>query len=109
MKRLAIVASLLLLLSCAVLAQQTASPKEQTAPPQGERRSSSGERGEMRLRGTGGTVTDISGDTITLKSFNGQTVKVKVSDKTEYHKEQQPAKLSDFKPGDLIMVRGEPS
>src|SRR5437763_8137498 len=110
MKRLITIANLLLM-SCAALAQQDAPmPQEQTAPPpQVEHRGPRGERGEMRMRGTAGTVSDINGDTITLKSFNGENIKVKVSDKTEYRKEQQPAKLSDFKPGDFIMVRGEPS
>jgi len=108
MKRLAI--ATLLLLSCAALAQQApADAQEQTAPPQGETRGPRAERGEMRMRGTAGTISEISGDTITLKSLNGQAVKVKVSDKTEYRKEEQLAKLSDFKPGDFIMVRGEPT
>jgi hypothetical protein len=95
-----------LLLSCAAAAQQAPAAGDQAAPPQGERR---GRHGEMRIRGTAGTITDISGDIITLKSFSGQTAKVKTTDKTEYRKEQQPAKLSDFKAGDAILVRGEPT
>jgi uncharacterized protein YdeI (BOF family) len=110
MKRLITIASLLLV-SCAALAQQDAAmPQEQTPPQaQAEHRGPRGERGEIRMRGTAGAISEINGDTITLKSFNGENVKVKVSDKTEYRKEQQPAKLTDFKPGDFIMVRGEPS
>ena len=41
--------------------------------------------------------------------MNGQTAQVTVSDKTEYRKDRQPAKLVDFKVGDQIFVRGESS
>ena len=63
MKRLANVANLLLV-SCAALAQQDAPmPQEQTAPPpQAEHRGPRGERGEMRMRGTAGTISEINGE-----------------------------------------------
>src|SRR5205823_977654 len=110
MKRLITIASLLLV-SCAALAQQdAATPQEQTPPPpQAEHRGPRGDRGEMGMRGTAGIISEINGDTIIVKAFNGENIKVKVTDKTEYRKEQQPAKLTDFKPGDFIMARGEPS
>jgi hypothetical protein len=57
--------------------------------------------------GTGGAITAIKGDTITLKARNGDEVKVKVTDKTQYRKEQAAAKLADFKVGDLVLVGGE--
>jgi len=34
-------------------------------------------------------------------------VTVKTTDKTEYHKDRQGAKLEDFKVGDMVFVRGE--
>lgn len=38
---------------------------------------------------------------------NGDRVTVKLSDKTEYRKDREPAKLADFKVGDFVMVRGD--
>ena len=38
---------------------------------------------------------------------DGTTAKVKLTDKTEYRKDRQSAKLADFKVGDLVFVRGE--
>jgi hypothetical protein len=64
-------------------------------------------RGVMRMSGTGGTISAISGDTLTLKTFNGQDATVKISDKTQFRKDQKEAKASDFKAGDLIVVRGD--
>jgi hypothetical protein len=39
--------------------------------------------------------------------MNGLTAQVNLSDKTQYRKDRQPAKLADFKVGDQIFVRGE--
>ena len=75
------------------------------ARPQGEGQD---QRGGMRMmRGTGGTISAISADTITLKTFNGQDATVKIGDKTQFRKDQKEAKLSDFKTGDMVLVRGE--
>jgi len=38
---------------------------------------------------------------------NGQTVTVKITDKTEFRKAREIAKQSDFKVGDGVLVRGE--
>ena len=43
-----------------------------------------------------------------LTAPDGQVVKVKYTDQTEFRKDRQPAKASDFKVGDLVAVRGEP-
>ena len=61
----------------------------------------------MQRRGTAGTITEIKGDTLTLKDMQGATVTVKVTPSTEYRKDGQPVKLADFKAGDMVMVRGE--
>jgi hypothetical protein len=66
-----------------------------------------GQRRGPRLPGVGGTITAISATSITLKTVDGQTAQVSLSDKTQFRKERQPAKLADFKVGDDIMVRGE--
>ncbi len=88
-----------LVLAATAWAQADAPPQ---GPPPGR------ERGGMRQgRGVGGTITDIKGDTLTLKTMNGGTATVKVTSSTEYRKEGQSAKFSDLKAGDTIGVRGE--
>lgn len=57
--------------------------------------------------GTGGTITAITGNSITLKTHDGQTAQVSLSDKTQYRKGRDDAKLSDLKVGDMVFVRGE--
>ncbi len=42
-----------------------------------------------------------------LAKPDGSTATVKLTDKTEYHKDRQSAKVEDFKVGDLVFVRGE--
>jgi hypothetical protein len=54
-----------------------------------------------------GKITAISGDAILIAGVDGATINVKITDKTEYRKDRQPAKLGDFKVGDLVFVRGE--
>ncbi|HEY1963634.1 MAG TPA: DUF5666 domain-containing protein, partial [Acidobacteriaceae bacterium] len=54
-----------------------------------------------------GKITAVSNSSIEIVNVNGDTVSIKVSAKTEFRKDRQPAKRSDFKVGDLIAVRGE--
>jgi len=42
-----------------------------------------------------------------LAKPDGTTATVKLTDKTEYRKDRQSAKLADFKVGDMVFVRGE--
>ena len=46
---------------------------------------------------------------IEIATPDGQTAKVKYTDQTQFRKDRQPAKLSDFKVGDMVAVRGEES
>jgi hypothetical protein len=55
----------------------------------------------------GGTITAISGNTITIKTMDGNTSQVNVTDQTRFRKDRQEAKLADLKVGDTIMVRGQ--
>jgi preprotein translocase subunit YajC len=66
-------------------------------------------RGPSDGRGPGvfGKITAISKESIELAKPDGTTVAVKITDKTEYSKDRQGAKLEDFKVGDLVFVRGE--
>jgi hypothetical protein len=54
-----------------------------------------------------GKITAVSNSSIEIMNANGDAVSIKISDKTEFRKDRQPAKRSDFKVGDLILVRGE--
>ena len=54
-----------------------------------------------------GKIAAISKGSIALTKMDGSTATVKVTDKTEYRRDRQGAKLSDFKVGDMVFVRGE--
>ena len=78
--------------------------QEQGAPPETLRRQGPG---EGRGPGLFGKITAIANGAIELTKPDGTTVTVKITDKTEYRKERQSAKLEDFKAGDMVFVRGE--
>ncbi len=54
-----------------------------------------------------GKITAINKGSMELARPDGSTVTVKFSEKTEYRRDRQGAKLSDFKVGDVVIVRGE--
>ena len=96
--------SLAAFLSFAALAQES-------APSQGPAQSPNGGlvlqgTDGRRFEGTGGQITAISGDTIKLKTPNGHEATVKTTHDTQFRRDRQPAKLQDFKVGDMVMVRG---
>jgi hypothetical protein len=80
--------------------------QEQAAPSGGGQRSRAN---DGQGRPVMGKITAISGGTIQLSTPEGVNITVKISDKTEYRKDRQPAKLGDFKVGDMVFVRGEES
>jgi Domain of unknown function (DUF5666) len=63
----------------------------------------------QKFQGVGGQITSISGDTIKLKTPDGQEATVKISSDTQFRRDRNPAKLQDFKVGEFVMVRGTPS
>ena len=78
--------------------------QEQAAPPaERQRRSPDDGRGLPLL----GKITAIGKGSMELAKPDGSTATVKLTDKTEYHKDRQSAKVEDFKVGDLVFVRGE--
>jgi len=81
----------------------TVVPSPGNQPPAGGEHQGMG----RHFQGVGGTITAISGNALTVKTMDGNTAQVNVSDKTRYRKDRQAAQLSDFKVGDQIMVRGE--
>ncbi|HVH86756.1 MAG TPA: DUF5666 domain-containing protein [Terriglobales bacterium] len=59
------------------------------------------------FRGAVGEITEISGSSLKIKLRDGSIGTVNVTPDTRFRKERQEAKLSDFKVGDTVMVRGE--
>ena len=70
-----------------------------TDQPQGQR--------EGRGSGLFGKITAINKGAVELAKPDGTTATVKITDKTEFYKDRQNAKLEDFKVGDMVMVRTE--
>jgi Domain of unknown function (DUF5666) len=54
-----------------------------------------------------GKITTLGPKSIEIQNVNGENVVIKLTDKTEFRKDRQPAKRTDFKVGDIILVRGE--
>lgn len=75
------------------------------APQQHQGRGGEGRDGGQRpLFGKVAAVRDGAMD---ITGPDGQVVTVKLTAQTEFRKDRQPAKLTDFKVGDLVMVRGD--
>jgi len=100
-----ILVSLCLLLSALCVAQTT--PGNPPSPDAGAPTAQESPRNGHRPPGVAGTITAIEGNTITVKTRDGQTAQVTVSDKTEYRKDRATATFADFKVGDMVFVRGE--
>jgi Domain of unknown function (DUF5666) len=79
---------------------QTPAPPQQAAPPQGQG------RGGERRPGVFGKLTAVNGESIEVTRQNGDKVTVKIASGTQFRKEGQDAKLTDFKVGDEVFVRG---
>ncbi len=103
------------LLSFLFLAIATISPAQTPdASPQGQEQGTSprgsrgqGRGGPMEGRGVFGKITAINSGSIEMTKPDGTSVTVKLTDKTELRKDRQPAKIADFKVGDMVVVRGD--
>ena len=81
-----------------------ASVQEQGVPPPADQwRITTDGAGQPLL----GKITAINKGSMELAKPDGTTATVKLTDKTEYRRDRQGAKLSDFKAGDMVFVRGE--
>lgn len=92
------------------LAAGVARAQGQDSPAPGQQ--APGMRGEGRGRGEGpppliGKIASIKDGALELSTPDGSNVVVKLTDKTEFRKDRQPAKIGDFKVGDMVFVRGE--
>jgi hypothetical protein len=105
MRKLSFIA-ILLALCVAGWAQgpDNAPPPDQPQGQQGGGWQRGGHRGGP---GVAGEVTAITGNTITVKTMDGNGVTVNVTDQTRFRKDRQDAKLTDVKVGDNVFVRGQ--
>lgn len=88
--------------SCGLLPAQDAAPSQTQQQP---RRGFGG----REFRGISGEITAISGSTLKIKLPDGSAGTVNTTSTTRFRKDQQDAKLSDFKVGENIFVRGDSS
>jgi hypothetical protein len=63
--------------------------------------------GDERRMPLFGKITAIHDSIIDISNPNGETVTVKLTPKTEFRKDREAAKRTDFKVGDVIVVRGQ--
>jgi hypothetical protein len=54
-----------------------------------------------------GKITALHDKSMDVLDTNGDTISVKFTGQTEFRKDRQPAKRTDFKVGDIILVRGQ--
>ena len=54
-----------------------------------------------------GKITAIHESSMDVLDTNGDTISVKFNGQTQFRKDRQPAKRTDFKVGDIILVRGQ--
>jgi hypothetical protein len=103
--------ALLLLLAapllCSAQTSDQPAPSDKPASPDAQPRREG--RGMRQGQGIAGTIGEIKKDGFTVKTLQGKTVTVKVTSETRFRKDRQDAKLADFKPGDMVMVGGEPA
>jgi hypothetical protein len=89
------------LLSAQTCAAAHPASAQQAAPPPAQ----GGDEGQrMPLLGK---ITATTGSSIKVLDTNGDTVTVNLTGKTEFRKDRQAAKRTDFKVGDVVIVRGE--
>lgn len=104
MFRLQIVIAIITLATVCTAQEQSPSG----APPNGDQRRGENIGMEGRRRpGVAGSITELNGQSMKVKTMSGPTVTVTLSDSTRYFKDRQPGKAADFKVGDMVMVRGE--
>jgi hypothetical protein len=97
--------SLLVLLFAAIGGAQAPAPGQEqgSAPSAGLTQRPEDGRGLPLI----GKITAIHKGSMELAKPDGSTAAVKLTDKTEYRKDRQEAKLADFKVGEMVYVRGE--
>jgi Cu/Ag efflux protein CusF len=94
---------LVALLGVLSVASTQAQDEPSGPPPQGQGRG----QGYGGQRPTAfGKITAVHDGSLEVTGPDGNAVTVKITPQTEFRKDREPAKVSDFKVGDMIMVRG---
>ena len=75
----------------------------QDAPPRHQQQG----QGDERRMPLFGKITALHESSLEISNPNGDTVTVKLTPQTEFRKDRETAKRSDFKVGDVIAVRGQ--
>jgi hypothetical protein len=77
------------------------------APPPAQQ--GAGGRGQWQNgeRPTFGKITAMHDGSLEVTGPDGQAVTVKLTPQTEFRKDREPAKISDFKVGDMVVIRGD--
>jgi hypothetical protein len=97
----------LLLFSSAILAQDAPPPDAGPGtPPTGRHQRAQG-GDDSGVRPVFGRIAAIQGATMRITRPDGSETTIKITDKTEFRRDREPAKLKDFKVGDGVLVRGE--
>jgi uncharacterized protein DUF5666 len=94
-------------LQVAARSPQDAPPAQNPGAAQGYGPGQTQGRGGERRPGVMGKLTAVHGQSIEITRQDGSVVTVKISGSTQFRKERESAKLSDFKVGDTVFVRGQ--
>jgi preprotein translocase subunit YajC len=87
-------------------ALQEAPPVQNPGSAQGAGTAQTPGRGGERRPSVFGKLTAVHDQSVEVTNQSGDTVTVKISGSTQFRKEGEAAKLSDFKVGDVVFVRG---
>ena len=96
-----------LFLAVCALTAISVGAQDQPGPPPAQPQAQARPAGREGGRPTVGQITAIHDDSMEIKTPDGQTVTVKLTPDTQFRKDREPAKVADFKVGDIVMVRGD--
>ena len=96
------------LIACSMLLGALPAVRAQGPPTAQDQGPSAGGQQHRQFRGNGvfGRIESISSTEIKISREDGSTVTIAINSKTQFHIDQQPAKLEDFKVGSSVFVRG---
>ncbi len=62
---------------------------------------------DLAAHGVRGTITAVAGDSLTVKTEEGDVYKVETGSNTRFRKERDPIKVTDLHVGDMVMAAGD--
>jgi Cu/Ag efflux protein CusF len=105
---LSITLGLFFILSAVVTRAQDNPPAPAPQQGQGQTQGQGPGRGNREGgRPVFGKITAIHDGSLDIAGMDGQALTVKLTPQTEFRKDREAAKLTDFKVGDVVMVRGD--